>query len=50
MCGQAIEDLFREAGFPDGVYNNIFISGSQSELIISNDFVRGVNLTGSEGA
>lgn len=50
MCGQAIEDLFRKAGFPDGIYNNIFISASKSESIIAHKYVKGVNLTGSEGA
>lgn len=50
MCGQAIEDLFIEAGFPVGIYQNLFISSSQSEYILAHPFVRGVNLTGSEKA
>ena len=50
QCALAIEKLFLDAGFPEGVYQNIFISGSQSELILAHRDVRGVNLTGSEGA
>ena len=50
QCALAIEKLFVDAGFPEGVYQNIFISGSQSELILAHRHVRGVNLTGSEGA
>lgn len=50
MCGQAIEDLFIEAGFPVGIYQNLFISSSQSEYILAHPLVRGVNLTGSEKA
>lgn len=50
LCGQQIEDFFRKAGFPEGVYTNIFISSSQSEHIISNEVVRWVNLTGWENA
>lgn len=45
-----IEDFFIKAGFPAGVYQNIYISGSQSELILSDDRISGVNLTGSEWA
>jgi len=50
MCAQQIEKWFLEAGFPVWVYNNIFVSSSQSELIISHPLVRGVNLTGGEKA
>jgi succinate-semialdehyde dehydrogenase/glutarate-semialdehyde dehydrogenase len=45
-----IEDLFRKAGFPDGIYTNIFISGSQSEHIIAHPAIAGVNITASETA
>jgi len=39
MCGQAIEDLFEEAGFPTGIYTNIYSSGSQSEHIIAHKHI-----------
>lgn len=50
MCAAQIEKWFLEAGFPVGIYSNIFVSSSQSELIISHEHVRGVNLTGGERA
>ena len=50
MCAQQIEEFFRLAGFPEGVYTNIFISSSQSELILAHKLVRGVNLTWWERA
>jgi len=50
MCAKQIEDFFKKAGFPEWVYTNMFVSASKSEFIISNKFIRWVNLTGSEEA
>lgn len=50
MCAQALEDMFLKAGFPEGVYTNLFMTSAQSELVMSHTYIRGVNLTGSEGA
>ena len=50
LAGIALEELFLEAGFPVWVYQNIIISSSESEYIISRPEIRGVNLTGSEWA
>lgn len=50
MCAEQIEKWFLEAGFPKGVYSNLFMSARQSELVISHKYIRGVNLTGGEGA
>ena len=50
MCAEQIEKFFLDAGFPEGVYQNIIISGSQSEHILAHKYVRAVNLTGSETA
>jgi len=50
MCAAAIEKLFIDAGFPEGVYTNLFIQSSQSELIISHPHVQWVNITGGEVA
>ncbi len=50
LCAQAIEQLFVEAGFPQWVYTNLFISSSQSELVISHKAIKGINLTGGERA
>ncbi|PID86442.1 succinate-semialdehyde dehydrogenase [Candidatus Gracilibacteria bacterium] len=50
MTAIKIQELFNKAGFPEGVYTNLFINPRLSEDIISNKLVAGVNLTGSEGA
>ena len=46
----AIETIFREAGFPDGAYRNIFASTEQVSGLIADPRVVGVSLTGSERA
>jgi len=45
LCALAIEKLFKDAGFPDGIYTNIFIKSSQSEQILANPLVKWVNIT-----
>lgn len=49
-CGEALEDLFKDAGFPEGVYKNLLISGDQVKKVIENPVIKGVSLTGSEKA
>jgi len=44
----ALEQLFRDAGFPEGSYVNVFASHGQISDIIADDRVQGVSLTGSE--
>jgi succinate-semialdehyde dehydrogenase / glutarate-semialdehyde dehydrogenase len=46
----AMEAIFREAGYPDGAYINIYASNEQIEWVIGDPRVRGVSLTGSERA
>ena len=46
----ACEKLMREAGLPDGAFINLYAAHSQIELILNHPLVRGVALTGSEGA
>ncbi len=46
----ATEAIFREAGFPEGAYKNIFATNEQIEWVIGDPRVRGVSLTGSERA
>ncbi len=50
QCALAFEGLMREAGAPAGAYTNLFVSKDQVGCIIDDDRVRGVALTGSEGA
>jgi len=49
-CAKHIEEIFLEAGFPDGVFQNLFIHHDRTETIISSDIVKAVTLTGSERA
>lgn len=44
----ALEQLFRDAGFPADAYVNVFASHAQLSQIIADDRVQGVSLTGSE--
>lgn len=46
----AFEDLYREAGAPDGVYTNLFVTKEQVGKVIDDSRVAGVALTGSEQA
>ena len=47
---QLIEEVFIEAGYPADIFQNLIVHHDQTELIISNDTVRAVTLTGSERA
>jgi len=50
QCALAVEDVFREAGFPDGVFQTLLIGPGPVERIIADRRVAGVTLTGSEAA
>lgn len=47
---EVITEIFKEAGIPDGVYNNVFATNEQAATIIKDERVQGVSLTGSERA
>ncbi|PZX94883.1 NAD-dependent succinate-semialdehyde dehydrogenase [Flavobacterium aquariorum] len=49
-CAKAIENMFLEAGFPEGVFQQINIDIPQVESVIASDIVSGITLTGSEMA
>jgi len=46
----AIEQMFLDAGFPDGAYVNIYATNEQIATVIADPRVQGVSLTGSERA
>jgi succinate-semialdehyde dehydrogenase/glutarate-semialdehyde dehydrogenase len=46
----AIEEIVRDAGFPDGAYVNVYATHDQVETVIADPRVHGVSLTGSERA
>jgi len=50
QCAAAFEALMLEAGLPEGAFQNLYAAHSQTEMIINHPLVRGVALTGSEGA
>jgi len=50
QCAIAIEELFKEAGAPAGVYTNLLISGKRATRLVSDSRIQGVSLTGSEEA
>ena len=50
QCALAIEEVFREAGVPEGVFQTLMIGSGPVEGIVTDRRVAGVTLTGSEGA
>src|SRR5690606_33171392 len=46
----AIADIYRDAGFPEGAYVNVYASNEQAADIIADPRVAGVSVTGSERA
>jgi succinate-semialdehyde dehydrogenase/glutarate-semialdehyde dehydrogenase len=50
QCAIAFEELLKDAGAPDGLYTNLFISHEQSERIVDDPRIKGVCLTGSVAA
>lgn len=46
----AIEQIYRDAGFPAGAYTNIYATNEQVADLIADPVIQGVSLTGSERA
>ena len=46
-CALAIEDVFRDAGFPDGLFRSLLIDHELSERLLEQPLLRAVTLTGS---
>lgn len=49
-CAEAIERAFRECGYEEGIFQNLFVSGSRTEQIIRDPRIKAITLTGSEWA
>jgi succinate-semialdehyde dehydrogenase/glutarate-semialdehyde dehydrogenase len=49
-CALAIEDVFRQAGFPENIFQTLMIGGDRVEKVIENPMVKAVTLTGSKSA
>ncbi len=50
LCALALEEVFREAGFPEGAFQNLFVSNKQVATVLGDRRVRAATLTGSERA
>lgn len=48
--GNTIEKIFAEAGFPEGVFQNLEVGHKEVKEILEHPTVKGVSLTGSEKA
>lgn len=50
QCALAIEDVFRRAGFPEGVFQTLLIGSDGVEHVLTDDRIKAATLTGSEPA
>lgn len=50
QCALAIEEVFRQAGFPEHVFRTLMIPASMVAQVIEDERVHAVTLTGSESA
>jgi len=50
QCAEAIEESFRAYGFPEGGFQNLFLSSSRVADLIRDNRISAVTLTGSEKA
>jgi len=46
-CALAIEDVFREAGYPEGVFQSLLVPSDLVDDVIADDRIRAATLTGS---
>jgi succinate-semialdehyde dehydrogenase/glutarate-semialdehyde dehydrogenase len=49
-CALAIQSVFREAGFPDGVFSTLLVGSSAVDALIADPRIAAVTLTGSDRA
>ncbi len=49
-CALAIEDVFRSAGAPDGIFQTLLIGSDRVESVLRDPRVRAATLTGSDAA
>jgi acyl-CoA reductase-like NAD-dependent aldehyde dehydrogenase len=50
QCALAIEEIFRDAGFPSGAFQTLLVPGSEVSKLIEHPLIAAVTLTGSEEA
>ena len=49
-CANMINEIFKEAGFPNDIFNNLQIPSSLVSKVIEHDQIQGVAVTGSTNA
>lgn len=49
-CALAIEEIFKDAGFPDGLFRSLLIPGKKVGRLIEHPLIQAVTLTGSTQA
>jgi succinate-semialdehyde dehydrogenase/glutarate-semialdehyde dehydrogenase len=49
-CALVIDEMFVEAGFPDGLFRTVVVPSSGVAEIIDNTLIRAISLTGSDAA
>jgi succinate-semialdehyde dehydrogenase/glutarate-semialdehyde dehydrogenase len=47
QCALAVEEVFRDAGFPEGLLRAVLVTGGKIERLIDDDRIAAVTLTGS---
>ncbi len=50
QCALMLEEIFRSAGFPEGVFQTLLISGSDASQLMGDRRIKAAALTGSEAA
>ena len=50
QCALRCEDILREAGFPEGVFQTLLVGSNKVDGILNDTRIAGATLTGSEGA
>lgn len=50
QCALAIEEIIKQAGFPEGVFQTLLVGASEVAALIADDRVKAATLTGSEPA
>jgi succinate-semialdehyde dehydrogenase/glutarate-semialdehyde dehydrogenase len=49
-CSLAIEDIFKTAGVPENLFQNVLLGGDRVGQLIAQPFIRAITLTGSQSA
>lgn len=50
QCAAMIEQLFKDAGAPDGIFTNLYLAGKRIAKLAEDPRIMGMSLTGSEAA